>query len=158
MKWLKDIIKGLATITVTVLVVLTIQNKDNIYTKPESPPVLSRSLLFHRNPTADEVLEYQDAILKYIQYLEQHYVSVGLYYGGKKSLPIFKHRNDECRIYKHMFRSIVLPKPPDTSDDTDPEIIIRKLIDHIGDFKVRIDENNKYMGELKRYFEPCFVS
>lgn len=131
-------------------------NKDNVFTRAESPPVIYRSLFSHTPPTPDEIKKYQEDLIAYIYYLEQHYISVGLYYDGKKELPIFQHRNDGCRVYEHTFREISIPDLPIGDEDIDTDLLLYRLAEDVIQLRGRIKEYNAYIDELKRYYRPCY--
>lgn len=140
----------------TVCITLIIVNSNNLYTRPDSPPRLYRSLFINTPPTKEEVKHYQDKLLDYIAYLEQYFVSVGLYYDGRKELPILLHRNDGCRLFEYTFKQISLPAPPIQQDDTDYEIIVSKLAEQVVQLRGRIKEHNAYTAGLAKYYRPCY--
>lgn len=151
-QWIKYLLITLISVGLTILVL----SKDGLYTRPESPPRLYYSLFDSGPPTKEQVEKYQNDLLTYIHYLEQHYVSVGLYYDAHKELPILQHRNDGCRIYDYTFKAIPLPDAPIDEDDVDVDIILSKLAEHVVQLRGRIKEQNAYMVELAKYYRPCY--
>ena len=150
------IIRTILVSIIVAAITLIAVNRDNIYTRPESPPMIYRSLFENKPPTPEAVEKYQEDLLTYIQYLENHYISVGLYYDGKKELPIFQSRNDNCRLFEFTFKEINLPILPIGESDLDPELIIHRLAEDVIQLRARIKEHNAYIGELKRYYKPCY--
>lgn len=130
---------------------------NGLYYRPNDPPTLSKKVFTNKAPSLDEVLEYQEDIINYIKYLEEHYIAVGVYFGGKQDFPILLHRNDECRIYDYIFKDIALPSTP-SSDlaEKDLDTFISLLVEHVQELRSKIKENNRNNEQLRHYYKNCF--
>lgn len=109
------------------------------------------------NPSKLQVEAYQAELLKYIRYLEQYYITLGVYYGTKTTLNRSTPKDErelQCRAIEGIFKDIPLPKPPITDDRYINETI-NKLIDHITVLRQRIRENNGYMAQLRDRYRGC---
>lgn len=140
------------------LTYIVIQHDYNgLYYKPHDPPSLTKSLIVKKVPKIEEVEKFQEEILGYIEYLEEYYISVGLYFGGRTELPLMFHRNDECKLYDYIFKDINLPaKPPSGLAEKDIDTFITLLMEHVQDLRTKIKENNRYNEQLRQYYKNCF--
>lgn len=148
----------LLIVSIISLTYIYIQHDYNgLYYKPNDPPTLTKNIVTRRAPQLEEVHKFQDALLEYIKYIEEYYISVGLYFGGKTELPIMFHRNDECRLYDYIFKDITLPaKPPSSIAEKDIDAFISLLTEHVQELRTKIRENNRYNEQLRLYYKNCF--
>lgn len=127
--------------------------------KPNPPPVLQLDILAKNGkPDIEDVKRFQSTLLDYISYLEQYYISIGIYYGTETKLPpgrlVSNEHHFQCRVMEHLFKEIELPPPP-KAKNKELETTMNQLIDHIVDLRHRIRENNTYMNYLREKYKDC---
>lgn len=127
--------------------------------RPNPPPVLHSNVLSPTGkPDLEEVRRFQSTLLDYITYLEQYYISIGVYYGAETKIPtgrrVVNDHTFQCRVIDHLFKDIELPPPP-KAVNKEIESTMNKLIDHIVDLRHRIRENNTYMAYLREKYKEC---
>lgn len=119
------------------------------------PPIDFNHTRLDIEPTREAVQAYQEELSKYIRYLEQYYISLGVYYGTDTKSPVTTSQiSSQCLVVEGIFKDTPLPKPPKT-DDRYINQTLHALIDHIVDLRQRIRNNNAYMEELRKRYRHC---
>lgn len=119
------------------------------------PSLFQGSLNTH--PTKTQVEAYQRALIDYIRYLEQYYITLGVYYGADTKSIINRATSEhdlQCRAVEGLFKDTPLPKPP-VIDDRFINDTMNNLIDHIVELRQRIRNNNLYMQRLRHRYRGC---
>ena len=126
-----------------------------MYEQPRDPPHMRRFDTTDKADIPKEYIdEYQQELADYIDYLEQYYVSIGLYYGADIQYPSRGKGIDECRVYDYIFTDIKLPVYPEIEGE-DVDDTINELVDRILVLRKLIRENNEYMAKLRDHYKSC---
>lgn len=150
---LRSILKYLFFVTISYFLFVFTGN-HNFYYSPNKPPVLYSWI---DKPLDNEIIEYQNQLINYIQYLQEYYVHVGVYLNGAKDIPVNYLVNKDCQLYDYTFKTIELPLfPLNEVEEHRLDKVINRLVEYLIDTNNRVMEHNRYQNQLKESYKNCF--